>query len=57
MKRIGLVTFSRDRYGRVVNPEIPYCSYDVDEAKEIFKRRKADKAARKQRKINRKRRK
>ena len=42
MKRIGLVTFSRDRYGRVVNPEIPYCTYDVDEAKKIFKRRKAE---------------
>lgn len=55
MKKVGLVTFRRDRYGKVVDPNIPYCTYTVDEAKKIVKRRKANKVARKQRKINRKR--
>ena len=55
MKKVGLVTFRRDRYGKVVDPNIPYCTYTEDEAKKIFKRRKANKVARKQRKINRKR--
>ena len=55
MKKVGLVTFRRDRYVKVVDPNIPYCTYTEDEAKKIFKRRKANKVARKQRKINRKR--
>jgi len=55
MKKVGLVTFRMDRYGKVVNPNFPYCTYTEDEAKKIFKRRKANKVARKQRKINRKR--
>ena len=55
MKKVRLVTFSRDRYRKVVGPNFPYCTYTVDEAKKIFKRRKANKVAKKQRKINRKR--
>ena len=55
MKKVGLVTFRRDRYGKVVDPNFPYCTYTEDEAKKIFKVRKANKVARKQRKINRKR--
>lgn len=55
MKKVGLVTFRRDRYGKVVDPNFPYCTYTEDEAKKILKRRKANKVARKQRKINRKR--
>lgn len=55
MKKVGLVTFSRDRYRKVIDPNFPYCTYTVDEAKKIFKSRKANKVAKKQRKINRKR--
>ena len=53
MNKIGLVTFTRDRNGKIVYPSIPYCTYSVKEANEIKKRRKANKVARKQRKINR----
>lgn len=55
MKKVGLVTFRRDRYRKVVDPKFPYCTYTVDEAKKIVKRRKSNKVARKQRKINRQR--
>ena len=55
MNKIGLVTFTRDRNGKIVYPGIPYCTYSVEEANEIKKRRKANKFARKQRKINRQR--
>ena len=49
MKNVGLVTFRRDRYGNVVDPNFPYCTCDVDEAKKIVKVRKANKVVRKER--------
>ena len=55
MMKVGLVTFTRNRYGKVDRPDIPYCTYSIEEAKAILKRRKANKVARKQRKMNRKR--
>ena len=55
MKGVKLVTFTRDRNGNVAYPGIPYCTYSVSEAHAILKRRKANKVARKQRKVNRRR--
>ena len=49
---IALSTSVRDRYGRFV---WPYCEYGREDAKKILKRRKANRVARKQRAVNRKR--
>ena len=51
---IVLGTSVRDRYGRFV---WPYCEYGREDAKKILKRRKANKVARKQRAVNRMKRK
>ena len=47
-----LATWSHDRSGAIV---APYATYEGAKARKIIKQRKANKVARKQRKINRKR--
>ena len=51
-RRMSMATWDRDRYGRIV---CQYAEYGAEDAKKFLKRRLADKAARRMRKINRKR--
>lgn len=51
-RRIARATWDRDRFGRIV---CQYAEYSAEDAKKFLKRRIADKAAKRMRKINRKR--